>query len=62
VTSRNCPLCDVRWPNDEDYRQCPQCMELTELDRAPANITTEEARARRSAGHFGWWLYVNGRL
>ena len=59
---RKCKLCEVGWPDTDDYEQCPQCMELTKIERGTPTHAPGDAEALRREAVFGWWLLVNGRL
>lgn len=62
VATRRCRLCQIGWPDSDEYAQCPQCMELTEIKRGTPTVSPGDAAAMRREALFGWWLYVTGRL
>lgn len=62
MNSWRCRWCDLNWPRDERYVNCPTCREPTESSGVHPSISDGDAHARASEHEFGWWLWDNDLL
>lgn len=59
--SRCCKYCELYFPDDGEWLECPCCREPThESFHAP--MTSEEAASLKRHADFGWWLLEHDRL
>lgn len=62
MASLKCCWCEIRWPHDERFNECPQCREHTQHTFSEPTITPEDAESTAAQAHFGWWLWDTGTL
>lgn len=59
--SLRCNWCEVRWPDDDRFKECPQCRENTQhsFQESIDQVRAEDIAAKNT---FGWWLWDTGKL
>ncbi len=54
--SWRCRYCEVCWPLEDDYKNCPACREECRRYREEPDMAEAEAASEKVRAEFGWYL------
>jgi Zn finger protein HypA/HybF involved in hydrogenase expression len=61
-STRRCTICALSLPNSEEWKECPQCGESTDIIRGGGpNVTEEEATSMLRQREFDEYLEKEGK-